>query len=158
MDVKAKLELLIDAVDTDIFTLLDDDDFLRQSQNLIEQAHPGATGMRLTAVDGQKAEALIPYGQENRALHGLLHGGAYFTVGDTMTALMAAFHLEKKGQRMVTMNASIRYLRPVKTDTVVAQARLKSKAGNELKFICDFLTAEGKKAAQARYKYLLVQI
>ena len=82
---------------------------LERAQSLIDQCHPGHTHMKLLQLDGQESSAEIPLVQDTRALHGLLHGGVYYTVGDTITALMCTFHIENPEQRMVTASGSIRY-------------------------------------------------
>ncbi len=128
------------------------------SQTLIEQCYPGSTKMRIQSLTGDLAEAEIPYAKENRALHGLMHGGCFFTVGDTLTAIMCIFHLEKPTQRMLTVNASMRYLRPIDQDLVRAKARLVRKTGPILDFVCDFFNAENKRAAQGKYKYALADL
>ena len=112
--------------------------------------------MELSKLSGEEAEATIPCLQENRALHGFLHGGAFFTVGDTLTALMCFYFIDDPAERTLTMNASIRYLRPIHKETVIARARLTKHAGKRLDFVCDFINSEtGKRAAQARYRYAL---
>ena len=114
--------------------------------------------MQLETLSGEVAEASIPFAMSNRALHGLLHGGAYFTVGDTITAMMCLFFIEKSGERMLTINASIRYLRPVNRETIKAKAVLKRRDGKNLFFVCDFFLPDGKRAAQAKYHYVIAEI
>ncbi|MBL8032822.1 MAG: PaaI family thioesterase, partial [Leptospiraceae bacterium] len=106
-------DLIFDIIPKDLFDIRREGDFVMQIQHLVDQCHPGTTKMKLENVSGELAEASIPFAMSNRALHGLLHGGAYFTVGDTITAMMCLFFIEKAGERMLTINASIRYLRPV---------------------------------------------
>lgn len=131
---------------------------LERAQALLNQCHPGHTHMKLLHLDGNESSAEIPLVQDTRALHGLLHGGVYYTVGDTITALMCTFHIEKPEQRMVTASGSIRYLRAVDSGNVTAKARLKRKEGDRLHFVCDFLNNEGKRAAQAKFLYALVTL
>ena len=100
----------------------------------------------------------MPLVKDTMALHGLMHGGVYFTVGDTITALMCGFHLTSKNQRMVTASASIRYLRAVDSGVVKTRARLKRKESDRLYFICDYLNEQGKRVAQAKYTYFLVDL
>ncbi|PJZ46102.1 PaaI family thioesterase [Leptospira brenneri] len=152
------LDLALKVIPKDIFKFREGGDFIENVQYLIEQCHPAATKMKVITLEAESSEATIPYAMENRALHGLLHGGCYFTVGDTLTAIMCMFHMQKETEIMVTTNASIRYLRPVKLDTVTAKVRLTKKNGNRLDFICDFFNEEKKRAAQAKYSYVLTEI
>ncbi|MBL8019170.1 MAG: PaaI family thioesterase [Leptospirales bacterium] len=148
-------ELLYQIVPSDLFTFKKEGSFEEQAQHLIDQCHPGATNMKILKLSGELAEADIPFAQSNRALHGLLHGGAYFTVGDTLTAIMCFFFVEKEGDITLTMDASIRYLRPIQRETVRARARLTSRKGNQLSFVCDFFNDANKRAAQAKYRYII---
>lgn len=129
-----------------------------RAQHLVDQCFPGATGMQIDSLTGDLATASSTLQKKNMALHGLMHGGAYFTIGDTLTALMCIFHVTKPRERMLTVNASIRYLRPISEGTMLSKARLSKKEGNILSFVCDFYNSEGKRAAQARFKYALIEI
>lgn len=151
-------DLVFDIIPKDLFKIKRDGSFIEQIQHLIDQCHPGTTGMKITILTGEKGEAEIPFQMSNRALHGLLHGGAYFTVGDTITAMMCLFFVEEPNERMVTINASIRYLRPVNRETILARAILKKHEGKNFYFVCDFLLPDGKRAAQAKYHYVMAKI
>lgn len=148
-------DLVFEIIPKDLFDIKREGNFKDQVQHLLNQCHPGTTKMQLDTLTGELAEAQIPFAMSNRALHGLLHGGAYFTVGDTMTALMCLFFIEKSGERMLTINASIRYLRPVNRETIRAKAILKRREGRNFFFVCDFFLPDGKRAAQAKYHYVI---
>lgn len=152
------LDLIHDIVPQELFSMRTDGTFIETAQHLIDQCHPAGTRMRLTVLEGDTAIAEIPYAQENRALHGFMHGGCLFTVGDTLTALLCMFHITSGDQRMLTRDGSIRYLRPISRDTVVAEARLTAREGNQLSFVCDFRNEAGKRAAQAKYRYVLATV
>ena len=151
-------DLVFDIIPKDLFDIRRDGTLVESIQHLIEQCHPGTTKMKLETLSGEESVASIPFAMSNRALHGLLHGGAYFTVGDTITAMMCLFFIEEPNERMLTINASIRYLRPVNRETVKARAVLKRREGKNLYFVCDFFLPDGKRAAQAKYHYVLAQI
>lgn len=68
---------------------------------------------------------------------------------------MCLFFVEKSGERMLTINASIRYLRPVNRETIKARAVLKRREGKNFFFVCDFYLPDGKRAAQAKYHYVI---
>lgn len=151
-------DLVFDIIPKDLFDIRRDGTLVESIQHLIDQCHPGTTKMKLETLSGEESVASIPFAMSNRALHGLLHGGAYFTVGDTITAMMCLFFIEEPNERMLTINASIRYLRPVNRETVKARAVLKRREGKNLHFVCDFFLPDGKRAAQAKYHYVLAKI
>ncbi len=148
-------EMLTLTVPRDLFVFKTEGTVEEQAQNLIDQCHPGATKMKLLRLSPELSEATIPYDMSNRALHGLMHGGCLFSVGDTLTAIMSAYFVEHADERTLTMEASIRYLRPVARDTVTAKARLQGKKGKQLNFVCDFFNEQNKRVAQAKYRYVL---
>ena len=152
------LDFIESIIPKEYFQLSQSGTALERAQDLLRQCHPGHTHMQLLELDGEKGQAEMPLVQDTMALHGLMHGGVYFTVGDTITALMCCFHLANDRQRMVTGSASIRYLRPVDSGKVSCEARLKRKEENRLFFICDFKNEEGKRVAQAKYSYFLITL
>lgn len=150
--------LIFDMIPADLFDIRREGTLVEIIQHLIDQCHPGTTKMTLETLSGEESTASVPFAMSNRALHGLLHGGAYFTVGDTITAMMCLFFVEEPNERMVTVNASIRYLRPVNRETIKARAVLKRREGKHLYFVCDFVLPDGKRAAQAKYHYVLAPV
>ncbi len=152
------LNLASKVVPKDLFRFKEgSESIIENIQYLVDQCFPAATGMKILKLDKETSEASIPYAMTNRALHGLMHGGCYFTVGDTLTAVMCMFHMERETQLMVTTNASIRYLRPIKKEMVIAKVKLTRKIGNRIDFVCDFLNPENKRAAQGKYSYVLIE-
>lgn len=152
MDITSLMRTIVPA---ELFRFPESGSLVERAQSLIDQCHPAATRMRLLSLAAELSEAEAPFAQENRALHGLMHGGCLFTIGDTMTAIMCMFQVQHPEERMLTMNASIRYLRPVWRDTLRASARLVRSEGKRYDFICDFFNEDGKRAAQAKYRYVL---
>ncbi|MCC6275610.1 MAG: PaaI family thioesterase [Leptospiraceae bacterium] len=148
-------ELLGRTVAREIFTIKEQGTIVERTQHLIEQCHPGATKMKLIILGSEQSVAEIPYDQSNRAPHGFLHGGCMYSVGDTLTAIMSEYFLENPSERTLTMEGSIRYLRPVSRETVRVKARLLSRNGKILNFVCDFFNEENKRVAQAKYRYAL---
>lgn len=152
MDITTLMRAIVPA---ELFRFPESGALVERAQSLIDQCHPAATRMRLTSLSADLAEAEAPFAMENRALHGFMHGGCMFTIGDTLTAIMCMFQVEHPDERMLTMNASIRYLRPVWRDTVRASARLVRSEGKRFDFVCDFFNEDRKRTAQAKYRYVL---
>ncbi len=55
--------------------------------------------------------------------YGVLHGGITFTLADTGMGI-AAYTLLAPGERMTTVESSMRYLRPAKSGRIVAECRV----------------------------------
>lgn len=152
MEVTTSMRAIVPA---ELFQFPENGSLVERAQSLIDQCHPAATRMRVLSLSAELSEAEAPFAQENRALHGFMHGGCMFTIGDTLTAIMCMFQVEHPDERMLTMNASIRYLRPVWRDTVRASARLVRSEGKRFDFVCDLFNEAGKRTAQAKYRYVL---
>ncbi|MDF3819381.1 hypothetical protein P3G55_05700 [Leptospira sp. 96542] len=72
------LELAQKIIPKDIFKFKENGyDLIENVQYLIEQCHPAATKMKVLSLEANSSTATIPYGIENRALHGLMHGGCF---------------------------------------------------------------------------------
>ena len=52
--------------------------------------------------------------------YGMAHGGFIFGLGDTVLGMAASVH----GRPAVTLNSTINYLRPAKTDYIIAKAEI----------------------------------
>ncbi|MCB1307703.1 MAG: PaaI family thioesterase [Leptospiraceae bacterium] len=152
------ISLMRAIVPGDLFDFPEEGTSVERAQHLIDQCFPGATRMRLRELSKDQAQAEIPFDMQNRALHGLMHGGCYFTVGDTLTAIMCMYQVQKPTERMLTVNASIRYLRPVDRDTVQARARLAHSQDNRFDFVVDFFNENNKRAAQAKFTYVVAEL
>lgn len=153
-----KLENLLILIDRDLFRIPDGNEsreFI--SQYFVDQCYPGLMNLKIHQIQKEKSYAEIPFRRENTGLHGLLHGGAFFTAGDTMSALMTAFYMSKKHKNLVTSGAKIKYVRPVKDVTIQVETSLTEKEGEKLYFRSDFFNPSKKLVARAWYDYVLLK-
>ncbi len=126
-----------------------------QIQFLIDQCLPGTLGITIEKLDPEESTAHVPYKRNTSGLHGLMHGGTIFSAGDTLTALQLMLHGDETTTNILTVNASIRYLRPVPDGRVKIRTRITSREGSNVFMTADFLNEAGKRVAQGKYKYLL---
>lgn len=129
---------------------------LEQIQFLINQCFPGQLGLQLEKLEAEEAVGVFEYKKSIAGLHGLVHGGALFSVGDTITGLMMSFYLTEEFSQALTANASIRYLRPVPDGKVRCVCSLKRMDEKDIFLTADFYNEEKKRVAQAKFTYRLI--
>ena len=76
-------------------------------------------GIRLTDMGEGFARAILPLTDASRNIMGGLHGGAMATLADIAAGCAVIYH----GRVCVTLDMSIRYLKPVMEGTVTASAK-----------------------------------
>lgn len=128
----------------------------QQFQFLTDQCLPGMLGMKLISLSKEEGVAEIASNEKNIGIHGLMHGGTIFSVGDTVTALMTTLYADENTKNILTVNASIRYLRPVEDETITSVSKVTNREGQKIYFITNFVNAKKKRVAQAKYLYTLV--
>ena len=149
-------EILRAIVNRAIFRLPDENrPILEQIQLLIDQCLPGHLGLRLIRLDADQSEARLSYRREIAGLHGYMHGGAIFTAGDTLTALMLLHQINPDTRNVLTTDAGIRYLRPLPDGDLIIKGRIIKRTGNKIKMVADFFNEAGKRIAQSRFTCLL---
>lgn len=157
MDAK-KLENLLTLIDTDLFSIPDEKESREVIfQSLVDQCYPGLMNLKIQQIEKEKSFAEIPFRKENTGLHGLLHGGAFFTAGDTISALMAILFMDSHHKNLVTSGAKIKYIRPVKDVPIHIETLLISHEGEKLFFQSDFYNPDKKLVARAWYDYVLLR-
>ena len=101
------------------------------------------SGVTVTQVSLQRAEARLEIAPEHLNPGGNLHGGMYFTLADAAaTALCMA-----DGRRYVTADSDIRFLRGVSQGIVLAEAMPIHRGRRSCVVRVDLTTPEGKHLA-----------
>lgn len=109
-------------------------------------------GMELTELKEGEATVQLEMRDELRQPQGLLHGGATASLIDTATAFANVTVLEK-GQKAVTVDLNLHYLRPVFEGKVICKAKV-IKAGKKLSTIsAEVFDEYGKLVATALSTY-----
>ena len=109
-------------------------------------------GMELIELKEGEATVGLKMRDELRQPHGLMHGGAIASVIDTATAF-ANVTTFKEGEKAVTIDLNIHYLRPVFEGEIICIARI-VKAGKRISTIsAEVFDAENKMIATALSTY-----
>ena len=109
-------------------------------------------GLRLLRAERGEAAILLPHRPELTRHEGIMHGGALASLVDTASAF-AVLSLLDEGERTVTVDLTIHFLRPVLGGDTTARARV-LRAGRRLVTVAvDATDAAGKTVATALTTY-----
>ena len=98
-------------------------------------------GIYVTKVEPGRAEGVLEVGPNSINPHGMVHGGALATLGDTVGGSCAC----ADGRRCVTAGSSMEFLRPATGSKIVCEATPK-KLGRNLSVIQVVLTNDQNKS------------
>ena len=98
-------------------------------------------GIYVTKVEPGRAEGVLEVGPNSINPHGMVHGGALATLGDTVGGSCAC----ADGRRCVTAGISMEFLRPATGSKIVCEATPK-KLGRNLSVIQVVLTNDQNKS------------
>ena len=105
-------------------------------------------GFRLTSVEPGKATFELEAGPQHANPMGTLHGGVLCDVADAAMGIAYASTLGD-GESFTTLELKINFLRPFRTGTLTATARI-VKTGRTIGLVeCDVTDAEGRLIARA---------
>jgi 1,4-dihydroxy-2-naphthoyl-CoA hydrolase len=110
----------------------------------------GVLGFELTQVDAEVARASFEVADRVRQVLGIVHGGAYAALAETMVSHATA--LAVIGDRMVALGQSndTSFLRPVSDGHVHAEARAKHRGRSSWVWEVEFRDDEGRLCALSR--------
>lgn len=104
-------------------------------------------------VDAQHARARLHAHEDLLQGAGIVHGGVLFTLADAVAANLAV--AVAPAANGATIDASIRYFRPVREGTVEAHARLLHKGRRTLALAVDLRDPQGRLIAQYTASFLI---
>ncbi|HEV2762854.1 MAG TPA: PaaI family thioesterase [Pyrinomonadaceae bacterium] len=87
-------------------------------------------GLELVSAGGGEATVRLPHRPELTRHEGIMHGGALASLVDTASAF-AVLSLLEEGERTVTVDLTLHFLRPVLGGETIARARV-LRAGRRL--------------------------
>ena len=112
-------------------------------------------GMRLVGAERGAATVALELREELTRHEGLMHGGALASLLDTASAF-AVLSLLAPGERTVTVDLTIHYLRPVLSGEVSARARVLRKGRRIATLVIDATDSSGALAATAVTTYAVL--
>ena len=97
---------------------------------VIKQVLPGLLKVKVQFIDEDKIIGLAPYQNKTANVLGYMHGGAIFSLGDTLAGALI-WAITDEDTIAVTVSSKIEYLKPVKDGGIKCTVILKSKTGKQ---------------------------
>jgi len=113
-----------------------------------------ALGLRFTRVAPDELAAEIAVGPHLTQPYGLVHGGVYASIVETLASAGAALHAMAHGQSSVGLENTTSFVRAVRDGTLVATATPVHRGRGSQVWQVEIRNAEGKLAATGRVRTL----
>jgi acyl-CoA thioesterase len=113
-------------------------------------------GMKVVELAEEYARLTAPVEERMNSILGGLHGGVLSSLADSAVA-MALLTVIPPGEKPVTVELNINYLRPPKEDQVIAEARIISRGRTLAVSDVDITDKAGRLIARSRATYMIVK-
>ncbi len=125
---------------------------IRILQFIIDQVLPGLLKVKIEFLDKEKIVGSIPYQNESANVLGYLHGGAIYSLGDTLAGAFL-WACSDGTHYAVTRKSEIRFLRPIQTGVLHCTVKMKSKSGRKFFLVADYFDDNNKKVSEILMEY-----
>jgi uncharacterized protein (TIGR00369 family) len=112
----------------------------------LADAMPFATlaGIELLSADADEVRARIPWSAERCTAGGVLHGGALFTLADTVGAIVAFLNLPPGATGTTTISSSVNFLRALTKGHATAVSAPLHRGRTTVVAVTDLFDDDGK--------------
>ncbi|MGH7435487.1 MAG: PaaI family thioesterase [Polyangiaceae bacterium] len=115
-----------------------------------------AMAVRFLRVTVDEVVAELTVGPQHRQPHGIVHGGVYTGVIETVASMGASLDAMSRGQTAVGLENHTSFLRAVREGTLTATARPLVRGRRSQVWEATITTAEGKVAARGTVRLLCI--
>jgi uncharacterized protein (TIGR00369 family) len=116
-----------------------------------------AMGLHLVRATADEVVAECEIGPQHHQPHGIVHGGAYAGIVETVASIGAAIHAMARGQSVVGLENHTSFLRAVRSGTLRATARPLTRGRRTQVWEGTITDAEGRIAATGRVRLLCLE-
>ncbi|MBS1122233.1 MAG: ComA operon protein 2 [Deltaproteobacteria bacterium] len=116
-----------------------------------------AIGLVFTKITPDELVCEVPVGVHLTQPYGLVHGGVYSSIVETLGSVGAALHAMPRGQTSVGLENTTSFVRAVRTGTLVATARPVHRGSRSQVWQVEIHDAAGKLAATGRLRTLSLE-
>ena len=134
-------------VDSDVVTML----------NAGRGGFEVAIGLQFTRASTEEVECTVPVGPHLTQPYGLVHGGVYATIVETLASVGAALFAMRKGQTTVGLENSTSFLRAVRSGTLFGISRPLHRGRATQVWQVEIRGDDGKLAATGRVRMLCLE-
>ncbi|WDT92762.1 PaaI family thioesterase [Thermoleophilum album] len=110
----------------------------------------GALGFEILALEPDQARARFRVENRVRQPFGIVHGGAYAALAESVCSASTYFAVRDEGKYAVGLSNSTSFLRPVSGGTVHAQARVRHRGRTTWVWDVDLTDDDGRLCAVSR--------
>ena len=107
-------------------------------------------GLRLIEFEHAVARGEVAVRDELKQRYGLVHGGVYASLAESLCSLATAFAVESEGRQATGQSNTTSFLRPVTLGTIHATARARHRGRTRWVWDVDFTDDEGRLCALTR--------
>jgi 1,4-dihydroxy-2-naphthoyl-CoA hydrolase len=107
-------------------------------------------GLELLEFDDEQATARLPVREELLQPAGLVHGGVYASIAESMTSFATYFAVQPEGRSAQGQSNQTSFLRPITGGTIHAHARRRHRGRTTWVWEVDITDDEGRLCALVR--------
>ena len=115
-----------------------------------ERTLDGTIGVEIVDANEELAHARLPVTDRIRQPYGIVHGGAYAALGESLVSMTTAMAVLGDGMIAVGQSNHTSFFRPVSEGTVHAEARRRHRGRTTWVWEVDFTDDEGRLVAATR--------
>ncbi len=116
-----------------------------------------ANGLRFLHANGEEVVAELEIGPEHLQPHGIVHGGVYAGIIETVASVGAGLVAMARGQTAVGLENHTSFLRAVRTGTLRGTARPLTRGRRTQVWEATVTDSEGRVAATGRVRLLCLE-
>jgi 1,4-dihydroxy-2-naphthoyl-CoA hydrolase len=107
-------------------------------------------GLKLTEVDDALVRGVVPVRDELKQPYGLVHGGVFASLAESLTSLATALAVASDGMQAMGQSNHTSFLRPITAGTIHATARARHRGRTTWLWDVEITDDEGRLCALTR--------
>ena len=115
-----------------------------------ERTFDGLYGLQIHTVADEEATASVPVRDEVKQPMGLVHGGLYAAIAESLASLATAMAVVPEGKAAVGLSNATSFLRPITEGTVHATARRLHRGRSTWVWDVEITDDQGRRCALTR--------
>ena len=115
-----------------------------------ENTFDGLYGLEIHAVSEEEATASVPVRDEVKQPMGLVHGGLFASIAESLASMATAMAVAADGKQAMGLSNATSFLRPITEGTVHATARRLHRGRTTWIWDVEFTDDDGRRCALTR--------
>jgi 1,4-dihydroxy-2-naphthoyl-CoA hydrolase len=119
--------------------------------------YDAAMGLRFISIGKDELRAEVEVGDQHRQPYGLVHGGVYAGIVESLCSVGAAVNVFAEGKNAVGLENSTSFLRAVRAGKLHCTARPEHRGARSQVWITEIRDDEGRLAATGRVRMMVLE-